>query len=173
MRDMNNPAALVRMLNPFLDKQPHQLRWHPQRELATQFVAGRPAPQGSKNYLPGGGRESSPHLPAWRADVREAFTVGTGSVPGRAPVCQTAEPAFVWLEFVLARPKRLRAGQPTEPHLVRPDVDKLARGVLDALVSAGVLSDDRIVVHLLARKRYAEEGERTGCTVTVGVCALH
>ena len=35
-----------------------------------------------------------------------------------------------------------------------PDLDKFARAVLDAIVQAGVLQDDSLVVSLHAEKRY-------------------
>lgn len=164
-----------RALNPYLSEAPSGLRWLPDQTALClhRRVSGRPAPQGSKNYLPnGGGRESSRYLPSWRADVREAFTVDTGNVPGSAPRRVFHGPTYVTLGFVLQRPKSLSRGRPTPAHLGKPDADKLARGVLDALTSAGVLQDDSQVVFLTASKRYAEPDEQPGCDVTVGPCAL-
>ena len=43
-------------------------------------------------------------------------------------------------------------------HDKRPDVDKLARAVLDAITESGTLRDDCQVVALSARKRYGPPG---------------
>lgn len=168
MQDYNNPGTLMRALNPFLPKPISDMRWHPDDTALAiyMFVSGRPAPQGSKNYLPnGGGKESSRYLAGWRADVRTAFK-------GHPVPFDQAGPAYVDLQFVLQRPKNEPKSRPTRPHLGKPDVDKLARGVIDALTSAGVFRDDSQVICLTAQKRYAEEGELTGCHVTVGPCSL-
>lgn len=121
------------------------------------WVPGTPKPQGSKDYI-GKGRmvESSKALPAWRADVRAALIVERTRVKG---------PVSVGLEFLFARPTR-----PTHPEAPAgpPDLDKLARGVLDALESAHVVENDARVVefHRLV-KRYVAAGEVPGCRITV------
>ena len=53
-------------------------------------------------------------------------------------------------------------------HVFRPNLDKLARGVLDALGEAGVWRDDAQVVELGVRKEY---GERAGAMVMVRAAA--
>lgn len=151
------------MRNPYVSP-----RWRPdhQARCLRRFVTGRPAPQGSKNYLPNGrGRESSEYLPSWRADVRAAFE-------GRPVPFDNTGPLFAELDFVLTRPKSEPANKHTRPHLGKPDVDKLVRAVLDALRSAGVFRDDSQVIHLVGTKRYAEVGELVGCAVTLGPCRL-
>ncbi|MDV7391094.1 RusA family crossover junction endodeoxyribonuclease, partial [Arthrospira platensis SPKY1] len=45
-----------------------------------------------------------------------------------------------------------------------PDVDKLARTVLDALTVAGVLADDKLVCELRSLKRYAWPNESGAAT---------
>jgi crossover junction endodeoxyribonuclease RusA len=61
----------------------------------------------------------------------------------------------VALAFYLPRPKKYqRRGVPVA-HLTKPDLDKLVRGVLDALTHV-VWRDDSQVVELLAGKFYAE-----------------
>ena len=47
----------------------------------------------------------------------------------------------------------------------KPDIDNLAKALLDSL-NAIVLADDAAVIHLDARKRYALE-PKTVCTVAV------
>jgi Holliday junction resolvase RusA-like endonuclease len=149
---------------------------HPHCVTATGirvFVAGKPAPQGSKRYL-GGGRvieSSAKTLAPWRADVRDAFTE-----PDR-PRHPLIGPVAVALVFVLARPKGhyrtgrnahlLRDSAPTAP-AGKPDIDKLSRAVLDAIGSAKtVWVDDSQVADLHAIKRYAELGEATGCHIHI------
>lgn len=128
------------------------------------FVPGRAAPQGSKRYLGNGIMvESSKFLAPWRADVRAALVDEAGQ-PGE----HFAGAVVVRLVFVMPRP----AGTPkrhTPPATKRPDIDKLARAVLDAVTSAGVWDDDSQVIELVARKRLADLGETPGCWITVDV----
>jgi Holliday junction resolvase RusA-like endonuclease len=121
------------------------------------WVAGLPKPQGSKTYLGRGRmRESSKGLPSWRADVRAALLATGVRVPGAVSA---------GLEFVMPRPQRARPGQPADRI---PDLDKLTRGVLDAMTSAGVIEDDARVVNFhRLHKRLAEPGEPTGCRISV------
>lgn len=132
------------------------------------FVPGRPAPQGSKRHV---GRgiliESSRRLRPWREDVKRAAIEAWTSEP-------TKEPVRLTLHFDFSRPKAhyysgRNAGvlRPEAPSLYssngRDDVDKLARGVLDALTGV-VYADDGQVVILHAKKAYSE---RPGVTVEV------
>ena len=64
------------------------------------------------------------------------------------------------LLFQLPRPKTVRRSFPS----VVPDIDKLARSVLDAL--KGVIVDDSRVVDLVVKKRYAEAGDE-GVWITI------
>jgi crossover junction endodeoxyribonuclease RusA len=70
----------------------------------------------------------------------------------------------VSLGFVLPRPKSMP--KKTRPHMTRPDVDKLARAVLDALIGV-TFHDDGQVVGLACDKRYAALGEQPGVTVSL------
>lgn len=129
------------------------------------FVAGKPAPQGSKRYLGvKGGKgitvESSKAVAPWRADVRDSVA---SHMDGFA---RDGEAVSVELNFVMPRPAS--APKRSTPAAVkRPDVDKLARAVLDALSSAGVWKDDSQVTRLVATKRIAQIGERSGCHIFV------
>ena len=121
------------------------------------FVAGSPAPQGSKKYLGNGIMvESSKAVKPWRVDVawaaREAFLT-----PFDGPV-------RLELGFVMPRPKSAPK-KSTPPAIKRPDVDKLARAVLDAITGV-VVVDDSQIVHLVATKRIAEIGEQSGVELT-------
>lgn len=127
----------------------------------TAFVSGRPAPQGSKRLLAHGALvESSKQVKPWRADVRQAvLDAGHPGFPAGTPV-------HVLLEFVMPRPAATPKRR-TPAAVKRPDIDKLARAVLDALSSAGAWHDDSQVTSLTATKRLAELGETPGCRITV------
>ena len=126
--------------------------------MTTFFVAGDPAPQGSKKHV-GNGRlvEASKKLKPWRATVARA--AATECVPIDGPV-------VVRLEFVMHRPKATPKTKPTPPAVKRPDVDKLARGVLDGLTGRAY-GDDSQVTKLIVSKRIAELDEPTGCMIHV------
>lgn len=122
-------------------------------------VPGLPIPQGSviarmsragKPFV----KHDSRNLAAYRADIREE--VGR-KMPWVGPVAD--RPFIVRVEFHMPRPKGhygakgLRATAPRWP-TKRPDVDKLARAVLDALTGL-VWADDSQVVRLMATKVWA------------------
>jgi Holliday junction resolvase RusA-like endonuclease len=126
-------------------------------------VYGVPAPKGSRTLgrrrdgstftRPASNREH-----AWvEAVARQATWLR--SQP-RRPLLEP--PYAVALEFYLARPAHPAHGHPT-----RGDVDKLARAVLDGLVRGGLISDDRHVVELAARKAWAATPAGACCRIQV------
>lgn len=131
------------------------------RELAV-IVQGRPAPQGSKRHV-GGGRmvESSAAVGPWRDAVRAATTAAIAD-HGWTPA---DEPTGLSVVYTMARPAGhyrsgrhahlLRDNAPDRP-TTRPDLDKLLRSTLDALVDAGALVDDARVVTVWAAKTYPD-----------------
>ena len=149
--------------------------------MITFTVRGIPAPQGSKRLVPSGrgGRGRGFHViedqnnrvKGWRSDVRDAAREAMG---GQRPL---EGPVAIELVFRHRRPKghylpansrrprpELRddaALWPAGP----PDIDKLARSILDALTGL-VFDDDAQVVDLGLAKRYAD-GEGPGLTCTV------
>lgn len=132
----------------------------------TFFVPGNPAPQGSKSHVGKGVMvESSKALKPWRESIRwaamHAERIGT-----TGPLVQLSGPVMVVLEFVMKRPASTPKRR-TPPAVKRPDVDKLARAVLDALSSAGTWGDDSQVTTLVASKRLAEINETPGVHVRV------
>lgn len=143
--------------------------------LACLFrVSGLPIPQGHVRTVTKGGRtwsfHGSPGLKDWRAAVQDMAALAMRGQPG---VYQG--PVAVAITFHLPRPKaHLRAnGQvkdsaPRWPS-TRPDLDRLARAVLDAisLAPGPILADDSLVVSLEAGKAYCEPGEGPGATVFV------
>ena len=117
-------------------------------------VLGRPAPQGSKKSI-GNNRfiESSKYLPAWRASVREAAELAVTSE------CWSLVSGPVELEimFYLDRPSTISSVKRPSP-TVPPDLDKLIRGVGDALTGV-IYEDDSQVIRTLAWKVYADARE--------------
>ncbi|MFM8735399.1 MAG: RusA family crossover junction endodeoxyribonuclease [Pirellulales bacterium] len=74
----------------------------------------------------------------------------------------TGEPLNVVIDAVFARPKshmRKSGVKPDAPRLPRPDVDNLAKAVLDALQD--VIGDDTCVARLVVEKSYGEEARTT------------
>jgi crossover junction endodeoxyribonuclease RusA len=129
--------------------------------LLDVFVAGRPAPQGSKRHV-GGGRmiEMSKHVGLWRDDVRAACL---GAWGGRAPL---DGPIELDVEFVRRRPASAPK-RSTPPATTMPDLSKLVRSTEDAITSAGVWVDDARVVRTVSSKRIAEIGEPPGARIRV------
>lgn len=133
-------------------------------------VRGTPAPQGSKRHV-GSGRmiEMSKAVGPWRDAVRtetqrvmQDLFAFTGAVT-------------IDIMFYLKRPKgHYRTGK--NAHLMRdtapwrpcstPDLDKLARAVLDGLTEGGAWKDDGQVATLLAGKYYADE-HAPGCVIRI------
>lgn len=121
------------------------------------FVPGKPAPQGSKRHVGHGVMvESSKAVKPWRIEVMWAARAA----------CRTPldGPVAVDLAFVMPRPKSAPK-RSTPPAIKRPDVDKLARAILDA-VTGVVVADDSQIVRLVATKRIAEIGETPGVHIT-------
>lgn len=127
------------------------------------FVAGNPAPQGSKRYVGRGiSIEACKRLPEWRADVRNALLNNVGEPRetfGNAPVALD-------IMCILPRPKSLGKIKKIAA-AKKPDWDKLARAIGDAITSAGVWIDDAQVVDGRLRKRIAEFDETPGCHIKI------
>ena len=142
-------------------------------------VWGIPAPQGSKSvrgYVAGRAilGESSKAVAPWRVDVRAA-TQNQYQGPiltGPVAVCAT---------FLFSRPKghkgtgrnadRLKPSAPKHlPSVRHGDLDKLLRSTFDGLsqsAGGGLITDDSLIVEVMANKRYVEDGELPGAYLTV------
>lgn len=59
--------------------------------------------------------------------------------------------------------------KPSAPkyHIKKPDKDNLEKAVTDALVDAGLLSDDSIIVRGMTSKSYITKEEKSGCWVEI------
>lgn len=124
------------------------------------FVRGIPVPQGSHKAFIVNGRAvvtsvNNKALKPWRK------AIATAAREVVLPV-EKSTPMRVEVTFVFERPGSVRRSRPT----VRPDVDKLARAVLDALTEAGAFPDDSQVVDLHATKTY---GLTAGAHIRVSV----
>ena len=74
----------------------------------------------------------------------------------------TGEPLNVVIDAVFVRPKshlRKSGVKPDAPVLPRPDVDNIAKAVLDALQD--VMGDDWLVARLVVEKSYGTEARTT------------
>lgn len=126
-------------------------------------IFGEPAPQGSKRVYNGRIVEAgSKKLKPWRKAIADAafnlLSEEHSLITG---------PLRVEVDFFLPRPSTVSQRKRPLP-IVPPDLDKLARSLLDGLnqgadsgkVGDGVIyADDSQVVELIARKHYADERE--------------
>ena len=141
----------------------------------TFSVHGRAVPQGQLKIVARGG--GHPFLAEGNKEVR----------PWRALVADAARQAGVLLQspvrlevsVYMARPKShygsgrnvdaLKPSSPRSP-TVKPDVDKLARAIMDALTGVAYV-DDSHVTRLLVLKRYCRAPERVDVVVEGGASA--
>ncbi len=125
-------------------------------------VEGIPAPQGSKIRTRFGMRESSKRVKPWRENVQAAAT----QEMTRAGIHGALTPPYrvdVW--FYITRPRTTRAPYPVAPTV--GDLDKLWRASNDALVTAGLLEDDRHIVEGFVSKQWAGVGETPGAVIRI------
>lgn len=129
-----------------------------EREPIILDVYGLPTPQGSKKLIHGRIIEaSSAKLQKWRKEVQSVAMTHlheTGWTPFTGPV-------ELRVTFFLPRPPSVkRTGKNAREYpIVPPDLDKLVRGVGDALTYGEVWGDDSQVVSMVCHKRYADERE--------------
>mgnify|MGYP001565156751 CR=1 FL=1 len=128
------------------------------------WVPGIPAPKGSTRafYVPklkravvtAANKRTKPWEQAIRAEAHAAGCVMLGSVGS------SAAGVIIRATFLFPRPKGhfgAKGLKPSAPKRLtkKPDLDKLARALLDALIGIGFL-DDSQVDELDVRKRYVE-----------------
>lgn len=120
------------------------------------FIPGDPAPKGSLVavrrgvYLESSRKTLNPWLHAIRNKTRKLDAL--------APIDGSLEVEVV---FYLRRPASVTRLLPN----VKPDTDKLLRGILDGL--KGFISDDARVVRVTATKVYADRGNVPGAFVKI------
>ena len=127
------------------------------------FVPGEPKPQGSKRgFVTKTGRVAMVEmagtpLKRWRESITWVMR-GEAAKNGWEV---TDAPVSVKLIFEVKQPKKPKTHVP----VTRPDIDKLARAVLDAITDTGLIwRDDSQVVRLSAEKKYARAGKQ-GVTI--------
>lgn len=114
-------------------------------------VVGEPAPQGSKRHVGKGVLiESSKKVAPWRKVVTAAATAQMK----KDLLLTLRGPVVVNLDFYLRKPKKPKF--PLAP-ATYPDLDKLVRSTLDAIVMAGVIEDDGRVIRIATSKAWTEK----------------
>lgn len=139
------------------------------------FAAGVPAPKGSTKafYVPRLGRavvtEDNARTRPWAALVRDAASEAVAAHGCTGLYFTRGVAVSLSVEFVMPRPTSLP--KRVTQHTKKPDLDKLARALKDALTGI-VWQDDSQVVALTARKRYAVGPERPGAHIVVTPVAV-
>ena len=64
-------------------------------------------------------------------------------------------PVVLNITFFMRIPPGTRIGVKTKHHKTKPDLDNCIKFCLDALVDADILSDDRIICQIIAKKEYS------------------
>lgn len=125
----------------------------------TFMVPGDPVPQPRPRVSTRGGFARA-YVPS-RHPVH-AYRHQIAAAAQQAGLTATGSPLNVVIDAVFARPKSHlnRSGvKPSAPVLPRPDVDNLAKAVLDALQD--VMGDDTHVARLVVEKSYGPEARTT------------
>jgi Holliday junction resolvase RusA-like endonuclease len=128
----------------------------------TFTVYGEAQAKGSMRAFGGHVTDSNRHVRGWAQLVAEAASRELAARGGQ----QITGPVLVSVRFGLKRPIKYRRLGIHVAHCVKPDIDKLVRGVLDAL-SGVVFGDDKQVVTLSATKVYAPADGAPYATITV------
>jgi len=120
--------------------------------------------QHGRNYVP----KSHP-IHAFKAAVMAACRE-------HGPETTLEGPVWLHVAFSFPRPKshmgtgrnagKLKPSAPVR-HVQRPDVDNLAKGVMDAMTQAGVWRDDDQIVRLIVAKAWCDPGEMPGVMIEV------
>lgn len=127
-------------------------------------VYGVPAPQGSKNARVGkDGRahlyeQSAKTLYPWRENVTDA---ALRVMDGREAL---DGPLYAEITFFMKRPAKPKF---KDYPAVKPDGDKMTRGVLDALKIGDAITDDARIVRCTFSKVFADIPENQGCEITL------
>jgi Holliday junction resolvase RusA-like endonuclease len=120
-----------------------------------------PKPQGRPRFARAGKfvrTYDPPESRAYKDAVRDAIKL-------QCPTYYPDQAIYVSIWFHMPRPKRLRL-RPNIPHIKRPDVDNLAKAILDALT--GVLwRDDAQICRLHIDKRYTDDDYNPGIDIEV------
>lgn len=137
-------------------------------------VHGTPVPQGStRGFIPKGWTRpvittDNKKLKPWRQQITDtALSLGLHRVAGDGsiePIFDRDTPVEVTMNFYFTKPKTSKR----RGHTVRPDGDKLVRGIFDAITGV-LIVDDAQVVEFHARKHYGGP-ERVEIQIAEAVC---
>ena len=122
-------------------------------------VAGQPVPQPRPRVSTAGGFARA-YVP--KDHPVHAYRQSLAAAARGAGLTATGEPLNVVIDAVFKRPKSHtnKSGvKPDAPKLPRPDVDNIAKAVLDALQD--VMGDDSLVGRLVVEKSYGQEARTT------------
>jgi Holliday junction resolvase RusA-like endonuclease len=125
----------------------------------TFSVPGEPVPQPRPRVSTRGGFARA-YVPA--KHPVHAYRQALAAAAVAAGLSEAGEPLNVVIDAVFERPKsHLRKGgvRADAPRLPRPDVDNIAKAVLDALQD--VMGDDSLVARLVVEKSYGQEARTT------------
>ncbi len=125
----------------------------------TFSVPGDPVPQPRPRVSTAGGFARA-YVP--KKHPVHAYRLAVAAAARAAGLGKTGDPLNVVIDAVFRRPKShltKRGVKPTAPTLPRPDVDNLAKAVLDALQD--VMGDDTNVSRLVVEKSYGPESRTT------------
>ena len=125
----------------------------------TFSVPGDPIPQPRPRVSTAGGFARA-YVP--NKHPVHAYRQAVAAAARAAGLGKTGDPLNVVIDAVFRRPKShltKRGVKPTAPTLPRPDVDNLAKAVLDALQD--VIGDDSLVGRLVVEKSYGTEARTT------------
>ncbi|NBW16304.1 MAG: RusA family crossover junction endodeoxyribonuclease [Caulobacteraceae bacterium] len=86
----------------------------------------------------------------WRQLIEDACREQWGSKPPLSGAIEVDMDFF----FALPKDKKLREKRSGTPHTLKPDKDNLEKAVLDSLVRAGVIADDKNVFYGRTRKMW-------------------
>jgi len=122
-------------------------------------VAGQPVPQPRPRVSTAGGFARA-YVP--KQHPVHVYRQSLSAAARSAGLTATGEPLNVVIDAVFERPKshmRKSGVKADAPRLPRPDVDNLAKAVLDALQD--VIGDDTNVARLVVEKSYGTEARTT------------
>ena len=125
----------------------------------TFSVSGDPVPQPRPRVSTAGGFARA-YVPA--THPVHAYRQALAAAARSAGLADTGQPLNVVIDAVFGRPKshRNKGGlKPDAPRLPRPDVDNIAKAVLDSLQD--VMGDDTMVSRLVVEKSYGDAGRTT------------
>lgn len=132
-------------------------------------VHGKAIAKGSMRMVPIKGRarpmltSDAKGLKQWEQTIRGALQAAMAMTPKPVLMALFDAPVALGIRFHMPRPKKPKKTAKHYP-TTRPDSDKLARSVCDALQTV-VFRDDAQVVALQVRKVYADSGAKVEIVV--------